>query len=171
MSDRSGDDTPPGPPAPEAAPEKPKVLQESTFIVEEGIAYRISRTGAIWMNKLFFGSLVLLGLWLLLGLTGAVDPGCADSIQVVEGGNGTGDQPAAKCSVLLSPTALYLGSMAFLSFALSIGFGMLGLVVGKNIVEATPRDDEVGAGGTHTPPATDAPADDEEADPPRDDET
>lgn len=128
------------------APQKPAVLQDSTFVVEEGTLYKLCRTGAIWMNKLFFSSVVLLALWLLMGATGTVDVGCVESPNVVETQNGTVDQGTTQeCSVWLSATAKYLGAMSVLSFIASIGFGLLGLVVGKNIFEATPTEEEVGA--------------------------
>lgn len=125
-------------------PEKPAVLQDTKFTIEEGFLYRAMRTGAIWMNKLFFGAVALLAIWLLLGLTGQVEPGCADSYQV-EGANGTVDEPTETCSVFLSTTALYLGAMSVISFLLSIAFGLLGLVVGKNIIAMTPTAEEPGA--------------------------
>ena len=137
------------PPAP--APAKPAILQDSTFTVEEGLAYRLFRTGAIWMNKLFFSSLALLAVWLVLAMV-SDDVACADSRRIVQSGNGTvGDEPDQHCSAFLTPTAKYLGAMALLSFALSIALGALGLVVGKNVLEVRRAQDEVGAGaeGTH----------------------
>ncbi len=128
-----------------APPDKPAILQESRFTVEEGFAYRACRTGAIWMNKLFFGALILLGIWLLWGgLTGAT--GCVQGLPVKA--NGTADPIATRdsCNVFLTPTSEYLAAMAVLSFAMSIAFGVLGLMVGKKILEATPADEEVGAG-------------------------
>ncbi len=126
--------------------EKPPVLQESTFTVEEGVAYRVCRTGAIWMNKLFFSALFLLALWLFMGALNLVEPGCVTSPNVVETENGTVDQGTTdECSVWLSTTARYLGAMTLLSFIASIGFGLLGLVVDKNIMEVTATEDEVGA--------------------------
>ncbi len=147
----------PGP----AAPEKPAILRESRFTVEEGFGYRACRTGAIWMNKLFFGALILLAIWLLWGgLTGQV--GCAqDNVpQLAPGpvkpdvgdGNTTVDaglRPA--CNIFLTPTTAYLAAMAVLTFVMSILFGVLGLIVGKKILEATPAAEEVGAGA---PPKT-----------------
>jgi hypothetical protein len=127
--------------------EKPEILRESRFTVEEGVAYRVCRTGAIWMNKLFFSSLVLLAVWLAYGWSTG-DTGCATSVGVVDSGrNITYTGPQEKCSLLLATTSKYLGAMAVLSFLLSIGLGMLGLVFGKRIVEAAPAADEVGAGG------------------------
>lgn len=130
---------------------RPAVLQDQHFVIEESVGYRLLRTGAIWLNKLFFGAVVLFVLWVLLGLTGQVEPGCADSVDV-----GAGDAPAERCSVFLSSTALYLGAMAVLSFVLSIVLGMLGLVVGKRIVEMTPASEEPGApadaGDAHAAP-------------------
>jgi len=108
--------------------EKPPILQDQEFTVREGVLYRVLRTGAIWMNKLFFSSLVLLGVWLLLSYTRGVE-GCAD---------GT-------CSVFLTPTAKYLGAMAVVSFVLSIVSGLLGLVVGKSILAVAKADEELGA--------------------------
>jgi hypothetical protein len=127
--------------------DKPAILQETTFTVEEGTAYRLFRTGAIWMNKLFFSSLVLLGIWLMVAATGHMT-GCVDSVAVGKDANGSlVDQgPAQKCSVFLTPTAEYLGAMSVLSFLASLGFGALGLVVGKRILESTPAAQEVGAG-------------------------
>lgn len=130
----------------EDQPQKPAVLQDITFVVEEGMFYKVFRTGSIWMNKLFLSSLVLLGIWLLMGATGAVEPGCVSSPNVVETDNGTVDQGVMdECSVWLSSTAKFLGAMSILSFIASIGFGLLGLVVGKNIFESTATADEVGA--------------------------
>lgn len=120
--------------------EKAAVFQDQEFVVREGFAYRGFRAGAIWMNKLFFGAIILWVLWLLLGLTGQVEPGCAQSIDVE-----AGDAATERCSVFLSTTSLYLGAMAVVTFLLSITFGLLGLVVGKNIVQATPAAEEVGA--------------------------
>ena len=141
--------------------EKPAILQDSRFTVEEGIGYRASRTGAIWMNKLFFSSLVLLGVWLLWGFAGGATgcvadvptapsqpvAGCdvADPASACNPDQGSGTH----CNVFLTPTAKFLGAMSALSFALSILFGILGLVVGKRILEVTPAAEEVGA---RTPP-------------------
>jgi hypothetical protein len=136
---------PSAPPAPAPA-DKPAILKSSEFTVEEGVAYRAMRTGAIWMNKLFFSSLVLLVVWLALAAsTGQTS--CTDSYEVSEGKNGTSDDvPAAKCSVFLTPTAKYLGAMAVLTFLASLAFGALGLVVGKRILEVAKSDEEFGAG-------------------------
>ena len=126
-------------------PDKPAILKSSEFTVEEGLAYRAMRTGAIWMNKLFFSSLILLVLW--LAVAAATDQtSCTASFEVQEGDNGTSDLPAAKCSVFLTPTAKYLGAMAVLTFLASLAFGALGLVVGKRILEVAKSSDEVGAG-------------------------
>ena len=124
--------------APAAA--KPAILQASQFTVEEGLPYRVFRTGAIWMNKLFFSAVVLLAVWLALGAA-RNDVACVDSVVV----NGTQDIPGAKCTVWLTPTAKYLGAMAVLSFLASLAFGALGLMVGKRILESTPVAEEVGA--------------------------
>lgn len=140
--------------------DKPAILQDSEFTLEEGTLYKVLRTTAIWMNKLFFSSLVLLGVWLLLGLTGQVEPGCADSIAV---GNGTSDEATTKCSVWLSTTAKYLGAMSVFSFLLSIAAGLLGLVVGKQLVTMTRTEDEVGAEGPSDEDAPNA-SDDERPD-------
>jgi len=141
------------PPTPEK-PDKPAILQESRFTVEEGFAYRACRTGAIWMNKLFFGALILLGIWLLWGgLTGQT--GCVSGLPKLGtgaynetlGGNTTVDNGTrTSCNVFLTPTSEFLAAMAVLSFLMSIVFGVLGLMVGKKILEATPADQEVGAG-------------------------
>ncbi len=125
------------------AGDKPAILQDEKFVVREGLAYRAARTGAIWMNKLFFSSLVLLGVWLVVGsFSSAI--GCATVPHV--GANATDQGTIPSCNVFLTPTAGYLGAMAIASFLLSIGFGMLGLVVGKQILEATKAEDEPGAG-------------------------
>jgi len=136
--------------------DKPAILQDSRFTVEEGLAYRFARTGAIWMNKLFFSSLVLLGVWILWGLLGGTSgcvadvpqapsesvPGCDPTVSA----NCNPDQGTAEaCNVFLAPTALYLGSMSVLSFGLSLLFGVLGLIVGKRILATTPAAEEVGA--------------------------
>ncbi|MFA5944383.1 MAG: hypothetical protein WC876_07960 [Candidatus Thermoplasmatota archaeon] len=126
-------------------PDKPAILKSSEFTVEEGLAYRAMRTGAIWMNKLFFSSLILLVVWLAVAAaTGTTS--CTASYEVQDGDNGTSDTPAAKCSVFLTPTAKYLGAMAVLTFLASLAFGALGLVVGKRILEVAKSSDELGAG-------------------------
>jgi hypothetical protein len=131
---------------------KPAILRSSEFTVEEGVAYRVFRTGAIWMNKLFFSSLVLLAVWLVLAAaTGQT--WCASSYTVTDGG----DAPAQRCSVFLTPTAKYLGAMAVLSFLASLAFGALGLVVGKRILEVSAAADEVGAGARAQGGTTDGP--------------
>ncbi len=127
-----------------APTEKPRILQDSEFTLEEGFLYKGMRTGAIWMNKLFFSCLFLLGIWLLMGYTvgleecagGADTPGSQTDVEAAEEGT---------CSVILTPTAKYLGAMAVVSFILSIAFGSLGLVVGKNIIESTRVRDEPGS--------------------------
>lgn len=126
--------------------EKPAILQDSRFIVEEGLAYRAARTGAIWMNKLFFSSLVLLGIWLLLGALGGVSA-CVDGVPAAPADPATvaDEGLAPHCNVFLTPTSLYLGAMSLVSFLLSIAFGVLGLIFGKRIVESTPAALEVGA--------------------------
>jgi hypothetical protein len=122
---------------------KSAFLDDQQFSVEEGAAYRVFRTGAIWMNKLFFGALTLLAVWLFLGLTGAVDPGCVDTISPTLLENGThADSDSEQCSVWLSATAKYLGAMSVLSFLLSMLFGLFGLMVGKRILEMTPHSEE-----------------------------
>lgn len=121
--------------------DKPAILKDSQFTVEEGWAYRVFRTGAIWLNKLFFSSVVLLVLWLAIAAVND-DVACVDSVRVE---NTTSDEPASKCTVWLTPTAKYLGAMAVLSFLASLLFGALGLMVGKRILEATPVAEEVGA--------------------------
>lgn len=147
--------------------DKPAILKDTQFTVEEGAAYRVFRTGAIWMNKLFFSCLFLLAIWLAIaGVTG--DAGCVDSYEVADqpadgggdDGNATagGDTPAEKCTVWLTPTAKYLGAMSVLSFLASLLFGALGLMVGKRILETTAVADEVGARRADES-ATDAPAD------------
>ncbi len=132
-------------PQPQAPAEKPAILKSSEFNVEEGLAYRAMRTGAIWMNKLFFSSLILLVIWLALAAS-TDQTGCTDSYEVDDSGNTTTDHPAAKCSVFLTPTAKFLGAMAVLTFLASLAFGALGLVVGKRILEVAKSSEEVGAG-------------------------
>ncbi len=123
--------------------DKAPVFQEQEFTVQEGVLYRICRTGAIWSNKLFFSCLFLLGLWVLIAFAGGTEA-CTQGT-----GNGTMEDVAAieegTCSPFLTPTSTYLGAMAVFSFVASIVFGLLGLVVGKNIVQMTKADDEVGA--------------------------
>lgn len=131
---------PPAAPAPDL---KPAILQDERFIVREGLAYRATRTGAIWFNKLFFSSLVLLGVWLVVGSFSSA-LGCATVPHI--GANAADQGATQSCSVFLSPTAGFLGAMAIASFLLSIGFGFLGLVVGKEILQAAKAEDEVGAG-------------------------
>ena len=41
-------------------------------------------TGAIWMNKLFFGCVALLAVYLLLGGVGWVDDGCTSDCGAVD---------------------------------------------------------------------------------------
>jgi hypothetical protein len=136
--------------------DKPAVLQDSRFTVEEGVAYRATRTGAIWMNKLFFSSLILLAVWLLWAFIGG-NTGCVAGVpQAPSGfvadcppdqiGNCNPDQgTTTQCNPFLTPTATYLAAMAMLTFVLSLLFGLAGLVVGKRIVERTPAAEEVGA--------------------------
>lgn len=133
--------------------DKPAILKDTQFTVEEGLGYRVFRTGAIWMNKLFFSCLVLLVLWLTIASLND-DVACVDSYRASD--NGTlGDDPVSKCTVWLTPTAKYLGAMAVLSFLASLAFGALGLMVGKKILEATPAAEEVGAQREASPPASD----------------
>ncbi|MHB1262542.1 MAG: hypothetical protein ACYC2H_12600 [Thermoplasmatota archaeon] len=136
--------------APQAPAEKPAILKSSEFTVEEGLAYRAMRTGAIWMNKLFFSSLILLVIWLALAAS-TDQTACTDSYEVDDSGNTTADRPVAKCSVFLTPTAKYLGAMAVLTFLASLAFGALGLVVGKRILEVAKSSEEVGAGTARSP--------------------
>ena len=143
--------------SPPAPAEKPAILKSSEFTVEEGLAYRATRTGAIWMNKLFFSSLVLLVVW--LAVAAATDQtSCTPSYQVDDSGNGTTDVPATKCSVFLTPTAKFLGAMAVLTFLASLAFGALGLVVGKRILEVAKSSEEFGAGSGHDPAAESGPS-------------
>lgn len=132
--------------------DKPAILKDSQFTVEEGFAYRAFRTGAIWMNKLFFSCVALLVLWLAIAAFND-DVGCVPSV-ATQDQNGTLVDAGAQdeCTVWLTPTAKYLGAMAVLSFLASLLFGALGLVVGKRILESTPVAEEVGA-------RRDAPAD------------
>ncbi len=135
------DDKPQGAPA-----EKPAILKETEFIVEEGILHRVFRTGAIWMNKLFFSSAFLWFLWLVIAYVNG-DQACSEGLGHV-GNNSTEDLAIVAdgtCSVLLTQTSVYLGGMTAVSFVLSITFGLLGLVIGKRVLEATAAADEVGA--------------------------
>ena len=122
---------------------KPAVFQDTRFVVEEGVAYRAFSRAAIWLNKLWLASLVLLVVWLILGATTG-QTSCATGSPAT--GNGT-DVPAATrtCSVFLTPTSLYLGAMTILAFALQITSGLLGNMVGRKILEATAAADEPGA--------------------------
>src|ERR1041385_6174609 len=155
MSDTSASPASPAPGPAGGAGAKPAILRSSEFTVEEGLAYRAMRTGAIWMNKLFFSSLVLLVVWLAVA-SATHQTGCVGSVNVVKDNGTLVDQgTAAKCSAFLTPTAKFLGAMAVLAFLLSLAFGALGLVVGKRILESTPSQQEVGAGarteGDHEP--------------------
>ncbi len=126
--------------------DKPAVLQDSEFTVEESLLYKACRTGAIWTNKLFFSSAVLLGIWLLFAYFGGISD-CEGGLGHV-GNNSTQDLDQVAegtCSPILTPTAKYLGAMTILSFLASLGFGALGLVVGKRILEVTPTEEEPGA--------------------------
>ncbi|MES2155090.1 MAG: hypothetical protein V4510_08145 [bacterium] len=137
------------------APEKPAILRESRFTVEEGVAYRACRTGAIWMNKLFFSSLILLCVWLVYGGLGG-QTGCGQYpvptlttgpyAPVVEANRTVDAGTHASCNIFLTPTSEFLAAMAVITFLLSILFGVLGLVVGKRVLEAARAEDEVGAG-------------------------
>ncbi len=134
----------------DAGTDKPAILQDSTFVVHEGFAYRAARTGSIWFNKLFFGALILLAIWLVVG---SIDKsiGCATVPHV--GANATDQGTTTTCNVFLTPTAGYLGAMAIASFAISILLGLVGLVVGKQVLAAAKADEEVGAGpGSGKPP-------------------
>lgn len=104
---------------------------ESQFVVQEGFLYRAARTGAIWMNKLFFGALVLWGVWVLMAYLRG-DEACAGGVETT-------------CNPILTTTSLYLGAMAIVTFLLSLAFGALGLLVGKRVLERTPASEEVGA--------------------------
>ena len=143
-------DAPSAPPAPPAnPPAKPAILASSEFTVEEGLPYRAMRTGAIWMNKLFFSSLVLLVVWLAVAAF-TDQTSCVDSVDVQPGPNGTDVDagPGSECSVFLTPTAKFLGAMAVITFLASLAFGALGLVVGKRILEVAKSSEELGAQGT-----------------------
>ncbi|MGB1586589.1 MAG: hypothetical protein ACPHID_06055 [Thermoplasmatota archaeon] len=127
--------------------DKPAILQDSTFTVEESILYKLCRTGAIWMNKLFFSAAALLAIWLLAGAFGGVES-CTEGFGPATGNNTTTDVAAIEegtCSVLLTPTAKYLGAMTILSFIMSLVFGGLGLIVGKNILEVARTEEEAGS--------------------------
>lgn len=126
-------------------PTKPAILQDTRFTVSEGLAYRAMRTGAIWMNKLFFGSVILLAIWLLYGGATGVHT-CVGGVPQPASAVGADQGTGSKCSIFLTPTAVYLGGMAILTFALSIAFGLLGLVVGKQVLQMAPAASEPGAG-------------------------
>ncbi|HET6398197.1 MAG TPA: hypothetical protein VFH47_01425, partial [Candidatus Thermoplasmatota archaeon] len=101
------------------ADEKPAILRDSTFTVEEGFAYRAARALSIWMNKLFFGAVILLAIWLVLAYAQGMEA-CVPSRTITEGADGTVEDVAGEeCSVFLNPTSKYLGAMAILSFLLS----------------------------------------------------
>jgi hypothetical protein len=142
---------------------KPAVLQDTRFVVEEGLAYRSLSRAAIWLNKMWLAALVLLAIWLVVAAathqnacaTGTAPRDGATDTAMTTGngaaGNGTApgpDVPAATtgtCSVFLTPTSLYLGAMTILAFALQITCGLLGNAVGRKILESTPAAEEVGA--------------------------
>lgn len=138
--------------APAAPDAKPEILQESKFVVEEGLAYRILSRGAIWMNKLWLAALVLLVVWVALASFNH-EVGCAEIPKVVEHkdaaiANRTVDAgTTTSCNVFLTRTSLYLGSMTIAAFVLQITMGLLGNAVGRKILEMTPAADEVGARG------------------------
>lgn len=127
------------------------VFEEQVFTVQEGLLYKILRGAAIGLNRMFFGAVLLLIVWLFYaGATGAV--GCDTQVFEAAAGNNTTMDPVhaanedGTCSVFLSTTSLYLGSMAVITFVGSILFGLLGLAVGKNVLPvATPVAEEVGA--------------------------
>lgn len=126
--------------------DKPAILQESEFVVEEGILHRVFRTGAIWLNKLFFSAAVLWILWLFIAYFQG-DSACAGGLGHV-GNNSTQDLDnvaEGTCSVFLTPTSKYLGAMTVISFILSVSMGMLGLVIGKRVIETQRAAEEVGA--------------------------
>lgn len=123
--------------------EKPAILQDQTFVVEEGVGYRLCRTGAIWMNKLFLSCLFLLAIWIVLASIGEVQPctpgaseGSVEDVEAIEEGT---------CSVWLNTTSQYLGAMTILSFLVSLAFGAIGLMLGKRILEVAESQSEVGA--------------------------
>jgi hypothetical protein len=124
---------------------KPAILQDARFTVSEGLAYRAMRTGAIWMNKLFFGSIILLAIWLLYGAATHATS-CVSGVPQPTTPTGMDQGTISKCSVFLTPTSMYLGGMAILTFTLSIAFGLLGLVVGKQVSLMAPAASEPGAG-------------------------
>jgi hypothetical protein len=66
--------------------------------------------------------------------------------------NGTDQGTTTSCNVFLTPTAGFLGAMAIASFLASILLGLLGLVVGKQVLAAAKAEDEVGAGGAGPKP-------------------
>lgn len=123
---------------------KPAILQETEFIVEEGIVHRVFRTGAIWMNKLFFSAAFLWVLWLVIGTTQGLE-GCSEGLPPSGNQTDLDIVTDGTCSVFLTPTSKYLGAMTVIAFVLSITMGLLGLVVGKRVIETTRAADEVGA--------------------------
>ncbi len=127
--------------------DKPAILQETEFVVEEGILHRVFRTGAIWLNKLFFSAAFLWIVWLLIGSTQGYSD-CTEGLPPINGTDNRTDLPIVTegtCSVFLTPTSKYLGAMTILAFAASIASGLLGLIVGKRVIETTRAEDEVGA--------------------------
>lgn len=128
-----------------ALSDKPAILTEQSFVVNEGLTYRAFRTVSIWTNKLFFSAAILWLIWVLLAYTGQVSS-CVETVQVVET-NGTLTYPGTttQCSPFLTPTSLYLAGMAIAAFMVSILAGLVGLVIGKQILQSTPADEEAGA--------------------------
>lgn len=132
----------------DAASQKPAILRESEFVVEEGILHRFCRTGAIWLNKLTFSAAVLWIIWLFVAYT--------QGVQDCTGGLGNAGTNASQdfdivadgtCSVMLTTTSKFLGAMTVISFLVSVTLGMLGLVIGKRVLETAAAADEVGARG------------------------
>lgn len=126
--------------------DKPAILRDERFVVEDGLAYRAFSRAAIWLNKMWLAALVLLFIWIVVGATTGQSACAAGVDPATASGNAT-DVPAAKgtCSIFLTPTSLYLAAMTILAFALQITCGLLGNAIGRKIIAATPADQEPGA--------------------------
>ncbi|MHB8632977.1 MAG: hypothetical protein ACYDBQ_03280 [Thermoplasmatota archaeon] len=129
-----------------ASEQKPAILQDTRFVVQEGWVYRFLSKGAILMNKLWLSALVLLAVW--VAIAGAAGTRGCTAPTGFPAANASRDVPAVTkgvCSVFLNPTTLYLGSMVVLALILQVALGLLGNAVGRTIMEATPASAEPGA--------------------------
>lgn len=110
-------------------------------MVHESWPYRLLRGASIQLNRLMFAAIILLAVWLVWSAASGTTA-CQETVRI-EGGEDAGTTD--HCSVWLGPTSTYLAVVAVLSFVGSIVFGLLGLVVGKQVLALTPADEEVGA--------------------------